>query len=782
MIKDVMNLDNSAKEKLHEELDISLSILPFIHFVEEKLKNKNTVIHSFYLSVFEKLKQYPELWYPVTVERLLELNEVLDIIYACTSSYNNEQENEILAFGVPFTTQVFYYSEKWNELLIDPLCKSLKEDIEISWSPDSENNLKTYIYKIILERFYGLTNLWYDKSFIYKVKDKVTDLEKYYRAEINIDFIEITANGDLPEMNMDFINEDINKDGGFSLIEKFLPLHRFKISGFNIIKIIDVTAEESVRHMEQDILEISQNEQLQTITKGIQNLIGSRDIGLGYFPIIKLNGKIVLENLNTENQVLFLQNILSTNRTEEYSSILDWFIENPKTIFFRKITEEVVTRYPLLLFLTQKNIASYAMIPILFNKEVIGILELHSKKADVLNENRLARIERALPVLSYLMRILADNFNTQITDIIRNKYTALQPVVQWKFNEVAFKQMLWQNAHPAQPFNEKIHFKQVYPVYTAIDIKDSTIQRNAALQKDLIHHFSCLLSCLRQLKKIVHFDLIENILYQAEFFENKIGSDNEFSRMAQITEFVNNDVYSFLSHLQKNYPETNEIINRYFEATHPETGAVYSNRRDLELSIKTINEQLEKSIEILINDINDQYPFYFEKFRTDGIEYDIYIGQSLVPSKPFSNLYLKNLRLWQLISTTIMARQSHEIIRDMNVKLETTSLILVYDSPVDIIFRNDERRFDIDGVFNLRYQMIKKRIDKAVIKETNERLTQPGKLSIVYYNPRNETEYIYYLQFLIEKGLLLNDIEKFELKDMQGISGLKAFRIGIKYD
>ncbi len=44
-------------------------------------------------------------------------------------------------------------------------------------------------------------------------------------------------------------------------------------------------------------------------------------------------------------------------------------------------------------------------------------------------------------------------------------------------------------------------------------------------------------------------------------------------------------------------------------------------------------------------EIQQAYPSYFEKFRTDGVEYDIYIGQSIAPDKPFSDIYLKNLRL-----------------------------------------------------------------------------------------------------------------------------------------
>src|SRR5262249_62091743 len=64
--------------------------------------------------------------------------------------------------------------------------------------------------------------------------------------------------------------------------------------------------------------------------------------------------------------------------------------------------------------------------------------------------------------------------------------------------------------------------------------------------------------------------------------------------------------------------------------------------------------------------------------------------------------------------------------------LETTNLILVQHAPLSIRFRFDEKRFDVDGAYNVRYEIMKKRIDKAVVRGTTERVTQPGKIAIVY--------------------------------------------------
>jgi hypothetical protein len=39
------------------------------------------------------------------------------------------------------------------------------------------------------------------------------------------------------------------------------------------------------------------------------------------------------------------------------------------------------------------------------------------------------------------------------------------------------------------------------------------------------------------------------------------------------------------------------------------------------------------------------FPHYFEKYKTDGIEFTIYVGGSLFQHQRFNQVFLKNLRL-----------------------------------------------------------------------------------------------------------------------------------------
>ena len=81
-------------------------------------------------------------------------------------------------------------------------------------------------------------------------------------------------------------------------------------------------------------------------------------------------------------------------------------------------------------------------------------------------------------------------------------------------------------------------------------------------------------------------------------------------------------------------------------------------------------------------------------------------------------------------------------------------MILVFNQPLSIRFRMDEKQFDVDGTYNARYEVVKKRVDKAVIKGTDERITQKGKITIIYSQKEDETEYLRYVSFLQSKLML----------------------------
>jgi hypothetical protein len=229
-------------------------------------------------------------------------------------------------------------------------------------------------------------------------------------------------------------------------------------------------------------------------------------------------------------------------------------------------------------------------------------------------------------------------------------------------------------------------------------------------------------------------------------------------------------------------PSVKNDIEKYYSLLDPQVDMLYKHRKEYEQSIAKINDVLARFIDKEQSAAQKIYPHYYERNVTDGVEFNIHIGQSISPRKKFDEIYLRNLKMWQLTVMAKATRLMNDLEKKLSLPLKTTQLILAHSQPLSIRFRTEERKFDVDGISNTRYEIIKKRIDKVHIKETNERLTQPGKIAIVYLQAKDATEYIEYIEFLQNKNLLKPGIEKLELEELQGVTGLKALRVEVELE
>jgi hypothetical protein len=248
-----------------------------------------------------------------------------------------------------------------------------------------------------------------------------------------------------------------------------------------------------------------------------------------------------------------------------------------------------------------------------------------------------------------------------------------------------------------------------------------------------------------------------------------------------IFDFVQEEIKPVLHHLKREDKELEKLIDSYEAKIDLETDSYYDHRRNYDESVMQVNMQLTALLDKKQQEAQEMFPHYFERYKTDGVEHNMYIGSSIAHDKNFNELYLNNLRLWQLQVMVEMENKHYAYKNTLPVQLDVASLLLVYSTPLAIRFRMDEKRFDVDGTYNARYEVIKKRIDKSYIKGTNERLTQQGKLSIVYSQKKDEKEYLRYVKFLKAKGYFANKIEIVELEGLQGVTGLKAIRAEILY-
>jgi hypothetical protein len=258
--------------------------------------------------------------------------------------------------------------------------------------------------------------------------------------------------------------------------------------------------------------------------------------------------------------------------------------------------------------------------------------------------------------------------------------------------------------------------------------------------------------------------------------QNFVSSDE-----SDLVNFITQELRPLLDAFALRYSEFNETqYSNYVQALDPDLGIVYEERRNFEESVTYLNATIGEFIEQGDKEMQNVLPHFFEKYKTDGIEFNMYLGQSILKEGRFNMADLYNFRLWQLVNMSEVTKLVKEISPKLKMPLTTAQLIFAYNHPLSIRFRLDEKKFDVDGAYNIRYEILKKRIDKATIKNSKERLTQEGKIAIVYMSENEKSEYIGYFDYLKSIGLTDGSYEDLELDRLQGAEGLKALRITVQ--
>lgn len=776
----LITLPQSSAEN-EKPIDTRLSFKPFLDYVRKRLQDKDAIKKEIYELILEKFARYPELESTIAVEDVPRYKELLNLLYIVLSTVVEDEKKVLWGISVPVTPRIFYGSDALYELMTEGDSLRLKEGLLEGDEQQMHRQKCEMLYSFLLEKFYNF-NFYRRNEIIKPLRDENSGLLRYYRVNLDTRFVEVTANEPLPELNLENLQVHLHEESGIDVLERILPFDLFSFTGFSIITITDITEAQAIEKIRDLLVNANgkaNEESHEAVNQSLKALAGNQHIEFSLLPIFRINNKIVQDYDAYSHSILFSMGKQEGIMKEFFLPMFEKFVSNPRIIYFRDMDQSPPSQLQVGKLFQLAGVKAYSLLPVSYNGKVVGAFEMYSREKGILNEQVFARIDTAMTLVAQLIQNSINEFNARVNDTIREKFTSLQPSVQWKFNEAAWD-YLYQSRVDGKPASiKKIEFRQVYPLYGAIDMRNSTIERNRVVLADMQYQFDRLQEVLQEIKDRVGFALTDDFIFKCRKWRRLLDDILTTHDEIRINQFLNDEAHPFLKHFQQSNPELEAVINEYFNETDPATGTGWLNRRQLEESMQLINGAVNNYLDLMNVEIQQAYPSYFEKFRTDGVEYDIYIGQSIAPERTFDAVYLKNLRLWQLGSMAAIARLSRMLIPRMKIPLETTQLIFIYSNPIDISFRNDERRFDVEGGYNIRYHILKKRIDKVHIRNTRERLTQPGKIALVYFDQKDADEYASYIQHLQEKNILANDLEFLELEELQGVSGLRAMRVGI---
>lgn len=756
---------------------IHISFQKVVEALEEIASSNVDYRANYAKGLLKEVYKFPELYEGITDFEALSKHEIL-VQHLLSDLFPTAlTNNEIKAAAIPFSNLIFNFSARFEKIIA-----KAGTDLDLSIRDFSDEEVYVMSCCLILRTYYK-RKIDFVKPLFYDIPDE-NGIILHYRILYNVDFVEILPSSTVKFLTEQEIDHLIDNYDNYELWREKFPAESWNLKGFGIMTLYDATTESAVSNLKTNLL--GKKDDASTISDNIQKIFKSiykiPDLKIG-FTAISSDGNQFTKAPFDNNLTSFILNKNNTKAEKLMCGTMFDCVLNKHNYFSVSNLEEFIKENAsndLLCHFQKLGIQSFLLVPLISKDKLLGIVELISFQKNQLNSINAHKMDIVLPYLLDTMERFYEDTEIEIEAIIQREYTAIHPSVYWKFREEAAVHVGVSKSSDL-PYKE-IVFENVWPLYGQIDVQDSSTHRNEVILKDLQFQIDLLISLFTAMFSIRALSEFEGLINDLQSFKTVLTKMLKADSESIISDFIINECHPVIEQFRNSSVEIEKLVQDYFAKVDFQTKLVYKFRKEYDFALSVINKKLASVIDLEQEKAQDLFPHYFERFKTDGVEHNLYIGASINPKIPYKSKYLKYLRLWQLLVACKMECEYHLLRNNLKYNLDVTSLILVFNSPISIRFRMDERRFDVDGSYNARYEVVKKRIDKANIKDTSERIVKKGYITIVYSQSHEAKEYRTYIKFLQNIGYFTEDVNAFEVENLQGVAGLKAFRVAVNYN
>lgn len=688
-------------------------------------------------------------------------------------------ENEIKTASMPLHSLIFNTSARFRSIL-----ENAGNGYHLRITNTSDNDLYR-VGCILILYFYYHKKLSFKRPLFYEIPDS-RGILRTYKIIYDTKFTEVLKTEAAPTITQADYELLLDNFEDIALWRQKFPPQSYIFKGFTINNIFDVTDDRSISDVKSTLLITGRRNSSNFIADfqmTFEALFNIKDLKIGFVlydkseaSLKRVEGTNMVSYLLPKTDSVLAKTVLCDASYATLISDNDYFAISDVEDRYRQSYD------PFYKELYDQGIRSAIFVPLSSQGELLGVLEIVSHQAFQLNSINANVLEDVRPFLVTSLMRYTEEEEHLIEAVIQQECTSIHPSVSWKFEDAARIFLAKKDAEGRRAAFDDIIFEEVYPLFGQIDVQRSSQMRNDATRRDMLLQLQLVKVILEDLYHLERLPVYHEQLEQLRFFMEAMEDQIKVNAEQEIIGFLKKQVHPLFDHLKQTNPKLKSSIERYFSKINPRLNLVYHYRKNYDETISLINKKMAQTLDRKQVEAQHMYPHYFERYKTDGVEHNIYIGESITKQHDFQKKYLYNLQLWQL---QVMCDMENEFYRHKDhypTLLDVASMVLVFHQPLAIQFRVDEKRFDVYGAYNARYEVVKKRVDKALVKGSSERATQKGKLTIIYSQPEDRVAYLQYIRFFQIKRILGDAVELLELGGLQGVTGLKAIRVPIIYD
>jgi len=638
-------VNHDLTEKLALPFQLLFNFRKLIKWWQKQAESDNAIEAEKAVAVLKHIENMPQLSEPIAdIDELQKYQPEIEMLLA--PFFPPILTNfDFKAAGIPFRPLFFNQTNRFANLI-----EAAQGDVRV---PIRDKDMM-YIFAcltILNAHYRAGVNFFHDLHFDFH--DKKTGVPHRFLTKINTEFVEIFPNEGVKHLTKEDIHDLLDNFSNVDYWREKIPPGSFRFEGFTIVTLFDVTRAESISALKYDLLNkdaFFDASIFGRIEKNLCALLNIPNLKAGFILYDKSRDLLKPIGSKSAGNIALTVNEKRKPGTVFNKAALQSIFE--KRLPYIKPDSETETKGTDLLTdnLLEKGVRCYLAMPLLYNEDLIGILELGADQPDVLNGMSAFTLREIIPLLTNAIRRLQNEQQNEVEAIIRQKCTAIHPTVAWRFTEAA--ENLLASSKPemtSMATMEDIVFNEVYPLYGQADIQDSSAARNRSIQADMIEQLSLAKTILDLAAGKFSLPVYKDLQFRTENYIHQLQQELSAGDENKIQEFFREQLGPVFSYFHTIGGEMHQALIAYEDRLDPEMGVIYVKRKEYEQSVKLVNETIGNYLEKAQQVAQEMFPHYLEKYKTDGVEHNLYIGQSMVETREFHPLYLQNLRLWQLL-------------------------------------------------------------------------------------------------------------------------------------
>ena len=604
---------------------VCLNLALLVDFWEREAASEDSLAKPMAESVLAGLVDAPELRGPIDDLSLLEPHaELLERMMSAAVPLGTADDFYAAAV-VPFRLSPFYETAAARRVGLFESSEGFATRMNVSTELLTLGKAMA-AYEYILHHWLGI-----EAELQYPLRVTIPcehGLERHFALHFDPRFVALSVSDDLEEPSREDLERLIAEPTNLDLWKEMLPPEKFAFEGLTIVTATDVTPHEAVSRLKNDLIAkdaMASPAKIDHLQSRLRTLLRRPGLKLGLIGFRHGHDLDAIQSAHAVGRSLLLCDETAPvcpNRSDSwYAQVLSG--RDPVIVH----DLEKATRSGYEEHLVNRGHRNLLICPLQVEDEVVGILELSSPNPGDLNAFNALLLVDVVPLFATAVARNLEELEDRVQAVIKAQYTAIHPSVEWRFREAALNRIETAERTGETPELEQIVFEDVYPLYGLADIRGSSTIRNSAIAADLSEQLALASGVINAAGVSRPLPALEEIGFRIAGYKDRLDSSLRSDEESAVLEFLRSDVEPLFGQLAGFAPEVEGRVDAYRSQMDPGLSVLYRRRRDFEQSVGLINDTVSRVLDEEEARAQGIFPHYFEKFKTDGVDYSIYVGR-----------------------------------------------------------------------------------------------------------------------------------------------------------